>query len=213
MIDLYTWGTPNGQKASIMLCESRLPYRVHPVDLRAGAQHAPDFLAINPNGKIPAIVDRHDPRSPVTVFESGAVLVYLAEKVGRLLGETPQQRAAAMAWTFWQVGGLGPMLGQWMHFSRAAPERLPYAVDRFRQEVDRLLGVLDAQLARQEYLAGPYSIADIANYTWANAAMRLLAAADAQATSGYPGIQRWLALLGGRPAVVAGMAIPIPAAS
>ncbi|HET6433793.1 glutathione S-transferase family protein [Dyella sp.] len=207
MIDLYTWGTPNGQKASIMLCETGLPHRVHPIDLRTGMQRAPAYLAINPNGKIPAIVD-HDPPAPVTLFESGAILIYLAEKSGRLLGDNARQRAAAIAWTFWQVGGIGPMLGQWMHFSRAAPEPLPYAVDRFRQEVDRLLGLLDQHLGEHEYLAEIFSIADIANFTWATAAMRLLGAADPNATAGYTHIAQWLARVGERPGVIEGMAIP-----
>lgn len=207
MIDLYTWGTPNGQKASIMLCESGLPHRVHPIDLRAGMQRSPEYLAINPNGKIPAIVD-HDPLGPVTLFESGAILIYLAEKSGRFLGEHAQERAAAIAWTFWQVGGLGPMLGQWMHFSRAAPELVPYAVNRFRQEVDRLLDVLDSRLGEAEYLAGSYSIADIANFTWATAALRLLATADLNVNVKYVNIRRWLELVGRRPAVAEGMGIP-----
>lgn len=205
MIELYTWGTPNGQKASIMLEECGLPYEVHPVDIGSGAQDDPAYRSINPNGKIPAIVDVEGAARTV-VFESGAILIHLAEKTGRLLAPAGQDRADAIAWMFWQVGGLGPMLGQWLHFERSAPERLPYAINRYRAEVERLMDVLDGRLAGREHLAGDYSIADIANYPWASAAMRFLGSAGGE--SSYQGVRGWLDRVGARPAVGAGLTIP-----
>lgn len=205
MIDLYTAGTPNGQKASIMLEECGFPYTAHAVDIRGGEQNSASYRAINPNGKIPAIVD-HDGGDQIVVFESGAILVYLAEKVGRLLPASGQARADALAWTFWQVGGLGPMVGQWLHFQRAAPEPILYAIDRYRREVERLLGVLDARLTDHEYLAGDYSIADIASFTWAAAGMRFLGDA---AEGAFSSAKRWVEQVGARPAVIAGIAVPL----
>lgn len=207
MIELYTWGTPNGQKVSIMLEECGLPYVVHPVDISSGAQNEPECRAINPNGKIPAIVDI-DGGERTVIFESGAILVHLAEKVGRLLLKSGQGRSDALAWTFWQVGGLGPMLGQWLHFQRAAPDPIPYAITRYRTEVARVMSVLDTRLSEREYLAGDYSIADIATYPWAAAAQRFLSAeADAPV---FASARRWLETMGARPAVVAGLAVPKP---
>lgn len=169
MIDLYTAPTPNGWKISILLEESALPYAVHWVDIGRGEQFAPDFLAISPNGRIPAIVDRApaDGGDPIPVFETGAILMYLAEKAGRFLPADPRGRKTAMEWLFWQVGGLGPMLGQHGHFKLYAPERIAYATDRYRRETLRLYGVMDARLSAVPYLAGAdYSIADMACFPW-----------------------------------------------
>jgi GST-like protein len=207
VIELYTWGTPNGQKASIMLEECGLPYNVHAIDISRGAQRDPAFLAINPNGKIPAIVDVQG-SNRTTIFESGAILIYLAEKVGRFLPPSGSDRSDALAWTFWQVGGLGPMLGQWLHFQRAAPEPLPYAIDRYRRETERLVDVLNGRLTGREYLAGAYSIADIAVYPWAAAAQRFLSAELEPPT--FANVNRWLGVVGARPAVAAGLSIPHP---
>lgn len=206
MIDLYTWGTPNGQKASIVLEETGLSYTVHPVNISKGEQHAPDYLKINPNGKIPAIVDR-DVEGGLAVFESGAILVYLAEKTGLLL-PSGSARAKVLSWVFWQVGGLGPMLGQWGHFSRSAPEKIPYAIDRYFEESLRLLGVLDRHLANREYIAGDYSIADIANYAWTASGLKFMQAQHPDISERFPHLQQWIDLVGQRPTVVAGMQIP-----
>lgn len=207
MIELYTWGTPNGHKASIMLEECRLPYELIPINIGSGAQNDLAFRAINPNGKIPAIVD-HEDAERVTVIESGAILVYLAEKAGCLLPSQGQNRADAFAWTFWQVGGLGPMVGQWLHFLRAAPEPNRYAIDRYAKEVDRLLHVLELRLASADYLAGDYSIADVANFTWSRAAIRFVEAEEQGSASRYPAVRRWITTIEARPHVVAGLAVP-----
>ncbi|MEO0983284.1 MAG: glutathione S-transferase N-terminal domain-containing protein [Pseudomonadota bacterium] len=202
MIDLYTWTTPNGRKASVMLEEVGLPYEVHPVNIGADEQFKPDFLAISPNNKIPAIVDR-DTRT--SVFESGAILIYLAETSGQLLPTDAAARAKTLEWLMWQMASWGPMLGQLNHFMRAAPEPVPYAVKRFTDEAVRLIGVLDKRLGQVEFVAGDYSIADVAIYTWAAVAMDpLKQAAGVEA----PNIDRWLAAVGARPAVQKGMAVP-----
>ena len=168
MIDLYTWGTPNGRKTSIALEELGLPYRAHPVDITKEEQFEPAFLAISPNNKIPAIVDPEGPGGqPISLFESGAILIYLAEKTGRLLPSDARRRYDAMQWLMWQMGGFGPMLGQAHHFRRFAPERVPYAIERYDKETRRLYGVLDGHLGEAEYLAGAYSTADIATFPWA----------------------------------------------
>ncbi|MCX7355524.1 MAG: glutathione S-transferase N-terminal domain-containing protein, partial [Alphaproteobacteria bacterium] len=168
MIDLYTWGTPNGRKASIALEELALPYKTHPIDIGKGDQVKPDYLAINPNGKIPAIVDPDGPDGkPMAVFESGAILIYLAEKAGKLLPKDARGRSVAIQWLMFQMGGVGPMFGQAHHFRRFAPEKIPYAVDRYTNETKRLYDVLDRRLKDVEFLAGDYSIADIATYPWA----------------------------------------------
>jgi GST-like protein len=206
MIDLYTWGTPNGQKASIMLEEIGLPYTVHPINITKGEQHAPTYLAINPNGKIPAIVDR-DVENGLAVFESGAILVYLAEKTGRLL-PPGNNRAKALSWVFWQVGGLGPMIGQWGHFSRSAPEKIPYAIDRYFDESLRLLGVLDHHLASREYMVDEYSIADIANYTWSASGLKFMKGQHPTLEEQFPHLKQWIDQISQRSAVVAGMQIP-----
>ena len=204
MIDLYTWSTPNGRKASIMLEEVGLPYRVHAIDISKGDQFKPEFVAINPNSKIPAIVDEEGPGGrPLSVFESGAILVYLAEKTGKLLSPDPRPRIEAIEWLMLQMGGIGPMFGQAHHFRRFAPEPIPYAIERYTKEAQRLYGVLDKRLGEAEYLAGEYSIADIATYPWtARHEWQGVSLAD------YPNVERWFAAIGARPAVQRGMAVP-----
>ncbi len=205
MIDLHYAPTPNGWKISIMLEELGLPYAVIPVDIRAGDQFKPEFLSISPNNRIPAIVD-HAPRDggvPVPVFETGAILVYLAEKTGRLLPSDLRGRFNVMQWLMWQVGGLGPMLGQHGHFLLYAPERIPYATDRYRREAARLYGVLDAQLGRTgRYIAGEYSIADIASFPWI-----MTHKAQGFTLDDYPNVKRWYAEVRARPQVQAGLAV------
>ncbi len=168
MIDLYYWTTPNGHKITIFLEEAGLPYTIKPVNIAAGEQFRPEFLAISPNNRIPAIVD-HDPvdgKGPLSVFESGAILQYLAEKTGKFLSADLRGRTETMQWLFWQVGGLGPMAGQNGHFANYAPEKIFYAIDRYVKETERLYGVLDERLADREFIAGAYSIADMAAYPW-----------------------------------------------
>ena len=167
-IDLYYWPTPNGWKISIMLEECGLSYHVRAVDIGAGEQFKPEFLAISPNNRMLAIVDPHGPDGkPVSVFESGAILQYLANKTGRFGGGTPRERIAVSEWLFWQMGGLGPMCGQANHFRIYAAEKIPYAIDRYTDEVNRLSGVMNTRLADHDYLAGSYSIADMASVGWA----------------------------------------------
>ena len=167
MIDLFFWTTPNGYKVTIMLAEVGLPYRVVPIDITAGDQFKPEFLAISPNNKIPAIVDDDGPDAePIAVFESGAILLYLAEKTGRFLPSSARARMEVIQWLMFQMGGVGPMLGQAHHFRRYAPEQIAYAVDRYTNEAARLYRVIDRRLADHEYLAGEYSIADIATFPW-----------------------------------------------
>ena len=205
MIDLYTWPTPNGHKASIMLEEIGLDYRVHPIDIANGEQFAPAYQAINPNGKIPTIVDQDGPGgAPFAVFESGAILIYLAEKTGRFLSADPRRRSQAIQWLMFQVGGVGPMFGQAQHFRRFAPQPLPYAIQRYSKEAARLYGVLDKRLGASEFLAGgEYSIADIASYPWvARHEWQGVALTD------YPNVGRWVAAVGQRPAVQRGMQVP-----
>ncbi len=205
MIDLYTWPTPNGHKASIMLEECGLEYRVRPVDIANGEQFAPEYEAINPNGKIPAIVDHDGPGDgPFAVFESGAILIYLAEKTGRLLSAEPRPRSQAIQWLMFQVGGIGPMFGQAQHFRRFAPQPLAYAIERYSKEAARLYGVLEKRLAISEFLAGEeYSIADIASYPWVKRAeWQGVSLAD------YPNVGRWIEIIGQRPAVQRGMQVP-----
>jgi GST-like protein len=209
MIDLYYWPTPNGWKISIALEELGLAYGVHPVNIGRGEQFAPEFLAISPNNRIPAIVDNEpaDGGAPVSVFESGAILVYLAEKTGKLLPKDLRGRMRALEWTFWQVGGLGPMLGQWNHFARYAPEKLPYAIERYTKESNRLLGVLDRGLAKHAYLAGDeYTIADVASWTWAQGL-----AGMGQPVDEFPHAKRWLDAVAARPAVQKGKGLTVSA--
>ncbi len=198
MIDLYTWPTPNGWKVSIALEEMGLPYRVVPVDIGRGEQFDPAFLTISPNNRIPAIVD-HDPAdgaAPVPVFESGAILIYLAEKTGRFLPTELRGRKEVLEWLFWQVGGLGPMLGQHGHFALYAPERIPYAVERYRAEALRLYGVLDRRLAGREHLCGAYSIADMACWPWV-----LTYRSQGIDLGAFPNVRRWYDALKERPAL------------
>ena len=206
MIDLYYAATPNGWKISIMLEECALPYAVHTVDLGRGDQYAPDFLAISPNNRIPAIVDTAPAGGgpAVSLFESGAILRYLAEKTGRFLPTDLRGRTAAIQWVMWQMGNLGPMLGQNGHFRLYAPEKLPYAIDRYAREAARLYGVLDAQLGRTgAYVAGEaYTIADMACFPWV-----ITHKAQGFTLDDYPHIKRWFAEIRARPAVVAGTAL------
>jgi GST-like protein len=196
-IELYFWPTPNGQKASIMLEEVGLPYVVRPVNILTGDQFDPAFLAINPNNKVPAIVDPDGPGgTPLAVFESGAVLTYLAEKTGKLLPASGPERYGVLQWLFFQVGGVGPMFGQLGHFKGYAPEPIPYAIDRYRNETLRLYKVMDERLARVEYLAGAYSIADIATYPWVD--VRWFHAID---LSEFAHVERWFEALSRREAV------------
>jgi len=205
MIDLYTWTTPNGRKASVMLEECGLPYTVHPVNIGQGEQFRPAFVAICPNSKIPAIVDRD---GEVSVFESGAILIYLAEKTGKLLPTTNPARAKALEWLMWQMANVGPMLGQANHFANVAPDKIPYAIDRYLTESARLVKVLDDQLGRTEFVAGAYSIADVATYPWIAAGFGLIKNVKPDVVGEASHVTRWLAAVGARPAVVRGMAVP-----
>ena len=197
MIDAYVWTTPNGFKALIGLEELGLAYRPRWVNITKGEQTKPEYLAINPNNKIPSIVDDDGPGgSPITIFESGAVLVYLAEKTGKLLPSTGADRYTVLEWVFFNVGGPGPMLGQLGYFTKFAQEKVPHAIDRFTKEAERLFRVLDGRLATVPYLAGDYSIADITNFTWPRAARTFLG----MDLSGYRHLTRWLDELEARPA-------------
>jgi GSH-dependent disulfide-bond oxidoreductase len=205
MIDLYTWNTPNGQKVSIMLEEVGLPYQIFPINIAQGEQYSESFLAINPNGKIPAIIDR-SVEGGQRVFESGAILIYLAEKVGKLLPFN-SNRAEVLAWTFWQVGGLGPMIGQWGHFSRSAPEQIPYAINRYLDESVRLLNVLNSHLNNRTFIADDYSIADIMNYTWASSGLNFILSAHPERVENLAALDRWVKTIGDRPTVQQGLAV------
>lgn len=198
MIDLHYWTTPNGHKISIFLEESGLDYDVHPVNIGTGQQFEPAFLKIAPNNRIPAIVDHNpsDGGEPISVFESGAILEYLADKIGRFLPLQPRLRVEVQQWLHWQMGGLGPMAGQNHHFVRFAAEQIPYAIDRYVKETARLYGVLDRQLEGREYVAGDYSIADMAIYPWAKG-WEL----QRQRLEDFPNMAAWLARMGNRPAV------------
>jgi len=201
MIDLHTAATPNGHKASIALEELGLPYEVHRVDLGKLEQKRPDFLRINPNGRIPAIVDRDE--DGFAVFESGAILIYLAEKTGRLLPADPRGRSVVLQWLMFQMGGIGPMMGQANVFFRYFPEKIQPAIDRYQGEVARLFSVLDTRLADREFLAGDYSIADIANWAWVRTHDWSGVPIDA-----FPHLGRWVATLAARPACQRGVEVP-----
>ena len=204
MIDLYTWSTPNGRKISIMLEECELPYRVHPIDIGKGDQFKPDFVAIDPNSKIPAIVDQEGPEAkPFPLFESGAILMYLAWKTGQFFPVRATEQFLTIQWLLFQMGGVGPFFGQVHHFLRAAPEPVPYAIERYAKETRRLYGVMDRHLELQEYLANDYSIADIATYPW-------VARHDWHKVelSDFPAVKRWFDRISARPAVQAGMKVP-----
>lgn len=200
MIDLYTFTTPNGRKASIMLEEIELPYNVHKIDITTQQQFTPEYIAINPNSKIPAIVDQE---TGIKVFESGAILIYLAEKTGKLLPTEQKSRFQVLEWLMFQMGGVGPMFGQLNHFKRFAPEKLPYAIERYEKETLRIYGVLDKQLQSNEFICGDYSIADIATYPW-------VAIYEFQGLTldNYPNLKRWVDMVQQRPAVQRGMQVP-----
>jgi len=203
MIDLYFWTTPNGYKATIMLAEVDLEYRLIPTDITAGDQFKPEFLQISPNNKIPAIVD-HDGfgGKPYSVFESGAILMYLAEKTGRLLPKDPGPRMTVIQWLMFQMGSMGPMLGQAHHFRKYAPDKIPYAIDRYTNEASRLYAVIDKQLQEHEFLADEYSIADIATFTWVRPYRW-----QGQSLDDFPSLKRWYESIKARPAVQAGLAV------
>jgi GSH-dependent disulfide-bond oxidoreductase len=198
MIDLYYWTTPNGHKISIFLEEAEQAYRIHPINIGKGDQFQPFFLQISPNNRIPAIVD-HEPADggePISVFESGAILQYLAEKTGKFLSTNIRERLETMQWLFWQVGGLGPMLGQNHHFTQYAPEQIPYAINRYLKETERLYGVLDKQLSNREYITGKYSIADMAAYPWIVPYER-----QQINLNDFSNVKRWFDSIQNRPAV------------
>jgi GSH-dependent disulfide-bond oxidoreductase len=204
MIDLYTWSTPNGYKVSIMLEELGLPYKVIPVDISKGEQFNDAFLEISPNNKIPAIVDQLGPDTRAfPLFESGAILMYLAEKSGQLMPKETRGRYTAIEWLMFQMGSLGPMLGQVHHFRHYAPEPIDYAVNRYTNEAARLYGVMNRRLGEVEYLAGPYSIADIACFPWIRPWKR-----QGQNLDDYPNLKRWFEAIDQRPAVQRGLQVP-----
>jgi GST-like protein len=199
MIDLYFWTTPNGYKPMLFLEEAGVPYRIVPVNISKGEQFGPAFRKISPNNRIPAIVD-HKPANgdpAISVFESGAILLYLAEKTGKFLPSDLAGRAEVLQWLFWQMGGLGPMLGQNLHFASYAPEKIPYAIDRYVKETERLYRVLDTRLADREFVAGPYSIADMASYPWI---LRLQG--EQPGLSDFPHLRRWVEAISARPATI-----------
>ena len=198
MLDLYYWTTPNGHKITIFLEETQTPYRLVPVNISKGEQFNPQFLRFSPNNRIPALVD-HAPADggpAVSVFESGAILLYLAEKTGQFIPENLRGRTDVLQWLFWQMAGLGPMAGQNHHFGHYAPEKIPYAIDRYVKETNRLYGVLDRRLAEREFIAGDYSIADMASYPWI-----VLWQRQQQNLDDFPNLKRWFELIQVRPAV------------
>lgn len=198
MIDLYYWTTPNGHKITVFLEEAGLPYKIVPINIAKGEQFDPAFLAIAPNNRIPAIID-NDPvggGAPISLFESGAILLYLADKTQQLIAQDVRGRAETLQWLFWQMAGLGPMAGQNGHFQNAAPEKIPYAIQRYVKETSRLYAVLDRRLADREYLAGDYSIADIASYPWI-----VPYEYHQQKLSDFPNLERWFKAIQARPAV------------
>ncbi|MGK7916669.1 MAG: glutathione S-transferase N-terminal domain-containing protein [Prochloraceae cyanobacterium] len=199
MIELYYWSTPNGHKITIFLEEAGLDYQIIPVNIGAGDQFKPEFLRISPNNRIPAIIDNQpaDNGEPISVFESGAILLYLAEKTGKFLPTNLRDRQIVIEWLFWQVGGLGPMAGQNHHFSQYAPEKIPYALNRYIWETNRLYGVLDRQLAERNYLAGEYSIADMACYPWI-----VPYEMQQQNLDNFPNLKNWFSRIRSRKAVI-----------
>jgi len=204
MIELYTWPTPNGHKIHIMLEETGLAYNVHPIDISAGEQFDPEFLKISPNNRMPAIVDTDgSDGKPISLFESGAILIYLAEKTGQFLPESPRARYTTLQWLMWQMGGLGPMLGQAHHFRTYAPEQIPYAVERYTNEARRLYGVANRRLGETRFLAGDdYSIADIASFPWTRSHER-----QGVDFADYPNVKRWFDEINARPAVERGVQV------
>ena len=196
MIDLHYWPTPNGHKITMFLEEAGLPYTIHPVDIGKGEQFRPDFLKIAPNNRMPAIVDHgpSDRGAPIPVFESGAILIYLAEKTGLFIAGDPRQRVQVLEWLFWQMGGLGPMAGQNHHFAVYAPQKIPYAIDRYVNETNRLYGVLDRRLAGRDFICGAYSIADMAAYPWIVSHDR-----QSQNLEDFPAVKAWFERIRERP--------------
>ena len=202
-IVFYFWNTPNGFKISIMLEELGVPYDVRFIDINKGEQFAPEFLAVSPNNRIPAIVDPDGPDGqPISIFESGAILQYLGRKFGAFYPSSERTKAEVDQWLFWQVGGLGPMAGQANHFRIYAQDKIPYAIDRYTKEVSRLFGVMDRRLADRAFLAGEYSIADIACFPWVRTWHKL-----AQDIDGFPNVKRWLDAIAARPAVERGLSV------
>lgn len=199
MIDLYYWPTPNGHKITLFLEETGLDYKIIPVDITRGDQFKPEFLKISPNNRMPAIVDHApaDGGAPFTLFESGAILQYLAEKTGRFLPKDLRQRWRVLEWLYWQMGGFGPMLGQNHHFSSYAPEKIPYAINRYVKESERLYGVLDERLSGRDFIADDYSIADMAIYPWAVSHERQSIDLNA-----FPNVKRWFETIQARPATI-----------
>ena len=204
MIDLYYWPTPNGHKITIFLEETGLEYKVVPINIRKGEQFAPEFLKISPNNRMPAIVDSDGPGGkPFSLFESGAILLYLAEKTGKLMPSETRARYRVVEWLMFQMANVGPMLGQAGHFRNAAPEKIPYAIERYTNESRRLFNVLDKRLAEASYVAGDYSIADIATYPWVVAALK----AQPEQLDTRPNLKRWIDAISARPAVQKGMVV------
>lgn len=199
MIELYYWPTPNGHKITIFLEEAGLDYRIIPVNINTGEQFNPDFLKLSPNNRMPAIVDLDpsDGNEPISIFESGAILLYLAEKIGQFIPQNIRHRKTVLEWLFWQVGGLGPMAGQNHHFVQYAPEKIPYAIDRYVKETNRLYGVLNRHLQRQDYIAGEYSIADMACYPWIVPYKK-----QQQDLEKFPALKAWFNRLQSRPAII-----------
>ncbi|MCP8690482.1 glutathione binding-like protein [Marinobacterium sedimentorum] len=199
MLDLYYWPTPNGHKITIFLEEAGIEYRIHPVDISAGDQFKPEFLALSPNNRMPAIVDNDpiDGGAPISVFESGAILIYLADKIGRFLPTETRARKTVLEWLMWQMGGLGPMAGQNHHFVQYAPERIPYAMDRYVNETNRLYGVLNKRLEGRDWIADDYSIADMATYPWIRPHER-----QKQNLGDFVHLKRWFERMQSRPAVI-----------
>lgn len=199
MIDLYYWTTPNGHKITMFLEEAGLPYNIIPINIGSGDQFKPEFLKISPNNRIPAIIDREPTGGgePISVFESGAILLYLAEKTNKLIPTDVRDRVAALEWLFWQMGGLGPMAGQNHHFNRYAPEKIPYAIDRYVNETGRLYGVLNKRLESREFVAGSYSIADIASYPWITGYEL-----QGQNLDNFPHLKRWFEAIKARPSTI-----------
>jgi GST-like protein len=199
MIELHYWTTPNGHKITMFLEEAGLDYKIFPINIGKGEQFKPEFLAVSPNNRIPAIVDRNpkDGGAPIPVFESGAILLYLAEKTGKFIPSDTRGRYDAIQWLFWQMGGLGPMSGQNNHFSHYASDKIPYAMDRYRNEVNRLYGVLNKKLAGRDFIAGDYSIADMASYPWIVPYER-----QGQKIEDFPNLKRWFEAIKARPATV-----------
>jgi GST-like protein len=203
MIDVYYWPTPNGHKVTIFLEETGTPYKIVPVNIGKGEQFAPEFLKFSPNNRMPAIIDHEGPGGkPISIFESGAILMYLAEKTGKLMPSETRAKYNVIEWLMFQMAGVGPMFGQRGHFMRAAPEKLPYAIERYTNESRRLLNVIDKRLSEVEYLAGAYSIADIATYPWVVGTRR-----EPEQLESRPNFKRWLDAIGERPAVKKGVAV------